>query len=272
METADSWIDSVGGRVRVLDISPENTKNASTQTVLLSCGWSESIDSVRATALELAKIGYRVLAIDYADLDNLKDVPKIADIFPKSESIKSLALLKVLEVKNIKEVIALGHSEGAISLLGATSMSPDLFQKIILITPAGLIEKENFSRLAYRFFSNLIFDVFRSLISRHPYASFAYYRKVFLYFIKNPIQTIREAFGVASVDISQIICDMQKNATLPSIDIVYGKKDRLFPVELLGAVMEKRGIKNLHLFDGYHNDIHTKPTSFIPFLENIIRS
>ncbi|MGB2580688.1 MAG: alpha/beta hydrolase [Minisyncoccia bacterium] len=271
MEIIDSWTDSVGGRVRVLDISPENTKNASTQTVLLSCGWSESIDSVRTTALEFAKKGYRILAIDYADLDNLKDVPKIADIFPKSESIKSLALLKVLEVKNIKDVIALGHSEGAISLLGATSLSPNMFQKIILITPAGLVEKENFSRLAYRFLSSFIFDVLRSLLSRHPYTSFAYYRKVFFYFIKNPIQTIREAFGVASVDISQIICNMQKDDTFPAISIVYGSKDRLFPLELLDAAIEKNGLKNLHLFDGYHNDIHTKPASFIPFLENIIR-
>lgn len=266
MEISDCWIDSVGGRVRVLDVSPEDSfKNTNTETVLLACGWSESIESVRATAYELAKIGYRSLSVDYAELDDLKDVQRIGGIFPRSESIKSLALLKILETKKIKDVIGVGHSEGAISIIGAAHLSPEVFKKIILITPAGLIEGESFLGLAYRFLANLILDTLRSPIRA------TYYSRIICYFAKNPIQTVREAVWIARIDLSQIIFDMQNGGFPRPILIVYGKKDKLFSSKLVEEVIRKKGLKNFFLFDGEHNDIHTRADFFVPFLDTIIR-
>src|SRR3989344_6812756 len=88
-----------GGTISVVDVNP---KKGGT-TILLACGWSETLETIKETIRALAERGMRVFAIDYSDLD-YAGVAQIGNKFPASGYIKALSFFRLLEEKKIDKI------------------------------------------------------------------------------------------------------------------------------------------------------------------------
>lgn len=253
-------MESLGGFVSIADItSPIHGEDA---PIFLACGWSETLDMLKDTLFSIHKImGRRVLALDYSYLDDTRLADKH---FPPNDYLKAQSLIALLEKKGIDQIDVIAHSEGAIITAIAACLRPEKFRKILFISPAGMLQNDNFSYLIFRFLKDTIFELSASFRHKTFLVYTNYIKHSLIYIFRNPIQSTKEAFGISKFKILHLLRRIQDSGV--SVIIIQHKEDIVFPVDKVKAMARKAGIKNFYLVEGEHNEIHANPEKFISMI------
>ncbi len=238
--------------------------------ILLIPGWGESLDIVEPLARDLSNLMHANVYIpDFSSLNNFTLAHKNYDgNLPETELIKVYLISKFL--RNLKlnpqDFICIAHSEGA--LVAAKLTQKYNFKYLILVAPAGILpmgKRELFTKFINYFVKNFV-----SSIKNLKKSVGQYYFKSFLYFILNPIQLIKDAYGIAYTDIVHLIKKVSKET---NIYIFLYESDSLFDSTKMKERLQNTGIfefVNLIKLSGDHASLHTNSMTFINKLKSLI--
>lgn len=133
------------GKVRVIDIKPAGYEK--NDPILFVPGWLGTFLKYESTVREIFEDGRRVISVEYPRYGG--DAPDSNEYF-EIQLQKAGMLRGTITTKNLKKLDIIAHSEGAINSMIAVRKMPDVFEKIVLINPAGLIRKDNIFYLLFR--------------------------------------------------------------------------------------------------------------------------
>ena len=257
-------IQLLRGTVTGVDIIPnEQVKDV---PLLLVSGWGETLDTTKSIVLSLARTGRRVLALESHHLDT---IVKNSEQFPQQGYVKALVLLEFLNTQKIEKVDVIAHSQGAINAVIAAWVKPNVFNTLILVGPAGMLNKDEFLNLAGRFSSHLFYHfLFHS--GQKINFSIQYIIQVFIYIFSNPLQALQEAVGMVNFHIAQMVRSLQKNNM--KIHVVHDEDDVVFPFNEVKKTVHELGIENFHSMKGWHNFIHEQPEKSAQFFATILNT
>ncbi len=157
----------------------------------------------------------------------ISNVPKNA---PTEEIQKAVSLLDVLEQKDIAITDAIGHSEGGLYLALAAFMHPEKFRNLIFVDPAGMIGKDSFLNLAYRFM------IKEGKQSKLP--SIMMMKSMSEFIASNPSMALKEIKQLSEADIYQMIKSLKEKGI--NISFVFGNDDKVFPMEKVQETYTQR--------------------------------
>lgn len=250
-------IETEYGPIKVVDIAT-TFENEDATPILLSCGWSETLESIKETIFYIAETsGRRVIAVDYTALTYGHPT---ASGLPRSAQAKAVAFLTLFKKKDIPIIDAIAHSEGAINIIAAAEMSPVSFRKITLIAPAGMMTEDDFFHLAVRFLKNLFYTIQHKKRGIYSINPVNYTKRILLYFLANPVQTFTEAFGIARFSMIPLVKRLQDNGK--NVEIILSSRDTVFPCKNVDQIIHKYNINNVSIIEGGHNEFHENPALF----------
>ena len=131
----------------IIEINPEKIKDET--PVFFSPGWGVKATS-ESMRKAIAEEGRKVISTDFTREEKMMDTGNKEDI-PVAELQKALAIIETLNKTAKGKVDAIGHSEGGLNLAVAASLYPEKFRNIVLISPAGMMEKDSYLSLVKRF-------------------------------------------------------------------------------------------------------------------------
>ena len=255
-------------------------ENPKTETpVFLMPGWANTPGiTFKKSINELNDLGRDVLSVETTrtmEILNTGDekskkieVPETGEEHEKVEVQKAMAILKVLEEKDIEKTDLLLHSEAGINGLIAASMQPEKFRKIIMAMPAGLLEKDSSKNLAGRFSKelfaggiNMLKDLNKGKGNRANRfkKSLTYGHDFVRYLIKNPNLAIKEVSAIANSDIRYMVKNLEDQGI--EIRIVVASNDPAFPPERIKKDNPDL-LDNIHIENGQygsHGEIFMDP-------------
>jgi len=260
--------------VEVFDVQPEKIK---TETpVFFGTGWSASRAIYEASLLGIAEKGRRVIstfaphgiAID-------SDFGEGDKTYAASELRKAAAMLQTLEYKNIEQIDIIAHSEAAIWTLIVATMHPEKIRNIVLIDPAGLIDKDSFKRLAVDFCLDMVQETLnkeklprpnieRSVQPGSMSDLFGAFKNV----AGNPLRSLKEVLAISDSDIRSMLEDLKKQGK--HIAIVQGVRDTVFPMERMNAVVNTKQTDGFYSVYGAHNEISSNPEAYTLVIDNAL--
>lgn len=130
----DVEVRHVGGgdgvRLRVAISGP-----ASGEPVILLHGWATSLYSFRFQLEDLARAGFRALAIDFRG-HGLSDKPRGSGAYTREALVGDV--VQVMRAMGIARAVIVGWSMGGAVALQLALERPELVSKLVLVNPAGL--------------------------------------------------------------------------------------------------------------------------------------
>lgn len=253
--------------MKVKEITPQFCNNTS---VILVPGWGESLETLSHLADAIADRGFRVIAIDYEDLDGT--LPQRNDVelknIPSTEFIRALGIIRTLHKKKVGSVNIVAHSEGATSAILAAYVAPKRFSRMVLINPAGFMENDHFYLLSWRFILSLLQQL-RQSDGRRTRAHMLYVAEMARYIFRNPVQVLRDALGVSSLNIIGLLTHLKKEKDI-DIHVFHNSDDLVFPLEEVYRSALIAGIHRFHTYSGGHNEIYIEPSVFAGELVKIL--
>lgn len=253
-------LQTKSGSVEVSDIVPEN--NSDQVPVILVSGWGGTPVTHKDTLRVIHVNKRRAIALKFSRTGGEIQSEKN---YPQSELNKAEALLAVIDQKGLTKVDAIAHSEGAIVVVIAAEIAPEKFRNIVFVDPAGLIGKDNPSKLVARFGLMLAKDSLRSLnvldfkMGNRLRAA----REAVKYLAKNPVRSIQEASDISAADIYEILTFLKKSAI--GVSIIHGVNDTIFPMKALLRTAEKRGgidTTGFYSVKGDHMEVSVHPEKY----------
>lgn len=200
----------------IIDINPEEKKFEI--PVIVAPGWGKIVEPFKENSLQvMANDGRRVLSLDHLRKLEIKNIPVG---FPIEEIQKAMAVLDVLEQKEIEKTDAIGHSEGGLYLALAASINPEKFRNLVFVDPAGMIGHDSFFNLAYRF------AIKEGSKSKLP--PLMMLKAMADYVGRNPAMSLREIKQVSQADIYDILKYLKEHGL--GISFVFGTEDDVFPM------------------------------------------
>lgn len=256
--SAKETVEFPEGKIDVVDVSPAVLKDPI--PVLLAPGWSENQDTYKKSLKVIFEGGRRGITVGYARRGG--EVKK-HETYPQAELRKANQLLGVIEIKGIKRVDGIFHSEGAVNGLIAAMLRPDLFRNIVLDKPAGMIGEDGKTMLMGRFLKLMV----KEAIERKPFSfsdptnSVSTAGRLTRYMAGNPLRMWSEMDALITEDITNFIHHLESKGV--KISIIAGVNDPLFPVkrqiEHMKKVKDKQGanlpIEGYYSVTGGHNEL-----------------
>lgn len=230
---------------RVVDIKPEEEKFE--LPLVVAPGWGNLIEPVIENSFQvMADEGRRVLSLDFPrrmKIEGDKDQPV--------EHIqKAMALLELLEKKEIEKAEGAGHSEGGLVLAIAAMLAPEKFDNLVFVSPAGMIGKDSLLGLAHRF---VITEGKKSKIPLPPVELAKGFLK---YILANPLMALREPMSTAQSDLYEAFKDLKEKGL--GISVICANNDDVFLMDEVQEEYRNRKQKRdfakpEDLFDGFYS-------------------
>lgn len=248
-------LELYGGKVEVVDISPENQKDE--VPVVVAPGWMATPEVFKDNILTLAELGRRTISVNSP---HGIEAEKIEN-FPDAELRKAAAFIKTLEEKNINKVDAIGHSEAGIYLTVAATIYPDKFRNIILVDPGGMIGKDNIARLSVDFSLDIIKQTIRSIKDRRLIKpilkSFWEGGK-----LKNlhPVRAVREILAISDFQIHELLRGLKEKGV--GLSIIHAIDDKAFPMDRVQKIAKTDQLDGFYSVKGTHNEFYLKAKKY----------
>lgn len=204
-----------GIRVRYFEISPKNDK-----TILIIHGWSKKGgESWLRTGELVAQHGFRVLIPDLPGFGASREPDQAWAI---EEYSRFIALF--VKRAQLKKPVLLGHSFGGQIALHITAQNPELIEKVILVAPA-IIRDRQFDNPSLR--SRLAF-----LLGKGKKYAPQWLRKKLASFFESPdFRGLSSRMqGIMKKIIKQDLRHICPSISVPAL-IVWGDRDRLTPIQ-----------------------------------------
>ena len=249
-----------GGEIESVDIAPEQSKDQ--VPVIVAPGWSESFRVFEDSLRVLVGEGRRASSIAHARGGEMPDAKSEHAIM---ELRKATALLKIVEEAGAEKVDAIAHSEGAINLMIAASISPEKFRSIVLVNPAGLIGPDKFLPLISRFTKNIVTSALEgamepsSIVRRSKGGAAAV-----SYATTNFSNAFKEANEISKSDIHNLLQDLHGKGV--RIAVIHGVDDPVFPMKRMNKERSELTAQEIDGFvsvKGGHNEIYVHPEQYM---------
>lgn len=225
------------GPVETVDISPITHTHQT--PVLFAPGWQETIKMERECLYELYDSGRRVVSLTHPMAVYKRDTN---DGFPAIEARKAETLLGFLDAKDIHQIDAMAHSEGAINLAIAAMMQPERFRSLVLVTPAGLIGDDNLLRLSIGFGRHVVRTGQINKLLKGRLKGQIYHQKLPL--LKKMSIVLEEGLAMTSFNLHPLLLDLRKKGV--RIAVLAGEKDTAFPIDRLKNHLSKSAPEDEH--------------------------
>lgn len=219
----------------IVEINPEKSKDD--VPVFVSPGWGVVPESQEESLETIAEEGRRVITVYFSR------EKKIEENDGDAELQKALSIIEAINKKGVDKVDAIGHSEGGLNLVIAANLFPEKFRNIVLISPAGMIEKDSSLSLIKRF---IIDEGLQELINgkNSDIGSFSkYLKEVFKYSIKGSKLSYEEISACAIANIFEMTKQLREKGV--GVGFVHGVNDKVFPME---EVIKNVGKENTDYF------------------------
>ena len=132
----------------ILDLYPKPGEEKPSLPVLVAPGWADTAKAMKKPLEALVEKGRRALTLDYPRKSLINESIEGQSI---EAAQRAFTLLETIDKKDLKEVDAIGYSEGGLDLAIAASLRPEKFRNLVFVAPAGMIGKDSFYKLAKRF-------------------------------------------------------------------------------------------------------------------------
>ena len=284
-------LDLPGGRVPVLDVSPEHAKTE-VPTMIAPCRGVRP-DVYRYNIEVLVGAGRRVVAVDAIHgVDTQEEGDK-----PHIEQRKAAAMLQTLQAKGIDRTDVLAHSEGGLYAVMAAVQEPARFRNLVLVNPAGIIGRDSPWRLGKGFIEDSKVEAARRA---HKTDRDATDPKQFLKdILAKPGRAFQEALAISQSDIRDMLRYLKEKGI--GVSIIHAADDRGFPMERVqverrpnesekeyqdrvekvrrgdvATAGESRGNINTTMVDGFysvegsHNELIQRPDLYTKLVEHAL--
>jgi len=256
-------VELYGGKVEVVDVSPERPKTK--VPVVVAPGWSASPDDFRGNIIALAQSGRRAISV-HAPHGIEHELPEEHNkLLPDAELRKVAALVNSLEMKDIDTVDVVAHSEAALFSTVAAYLYPERFRNLVLVNPAGLIGEDNIARLMVSFSAEVVRQTIEDIREKRigkPF--FQTLGEITGYISKKPLQVVREILAMSNSQIHEILRELKQRGT--GISIVSGNRDLVFPTKKMKGVLSPDMFSGFYEVAGRHNDVYTKSHEYNPLI------
>ncbi|OGY48953.1 MAG: hypothetical protein A3B89_04565 [Candidatus Buchananbacteria bacterium RIFCSPHIGHO2_02_FULL_40_13] len=228
----------------IIDINPTEKKFET--PVIVAPGWGKIVEPFKENSLKvIAEEGRRILSLDHLRKIEIKNIPEGV---PAEEIQKALAILDVLDQKEIDRADAVGHSEGGLYLALAASIKPEKFRNLVFVDPAGMIGQDSFFDLAYRF------AIKEGRQSKLP--PLMMLKAMMEYVGQNPAMSFKEVKQMSQADIYEVLKYLKKQGL--GLAFVFGVDDVVFPMDRVQKTYsQKREAEEIGSFkdilDGFYS-------------------
>ncbi|MFA5080520.1 MAG: hypothetical protein WC472_02750 [Candidatus Paceibacterota bacterium] len=233
----------------VFEVSPEKiTENV---PVFASPGWGVSpeawIDSLRVIAQENER---KVMTANFTREDILGG-ENDADI-PTAELQKALAIIDILNSRELESVDGIGHSEGGLNLAIAASLFPERFRSLVFVSPAGSINISK-EELVKRFVIDEGLEELKDT-NMGKLSSFRTYLKgVVKNFLNNPALSNKEINAMTKLDIFEMTKWLKENGV--DVGFVSGANDKVFKMDEINERVNVDNVDNYITTKGNHGSL-----------------
>jgi pimeloyl-ACP methyl ester carboxylesterase len=254
--------------VEVQDISPENPKTE--VPLIMGLGWSETPDAHKENIRIMTDKGRRVISpeaphgIETEECEN----------YPTIELRKMAALIGTLEARGVEKADLLGRSEGAIFSVMAAYLYPEKFRNLVLINPAGMIGKDNLSRLAVGFSGDLVKQIIND-IKRKKAGTEKTDDEVTVDALggiktlaKDPLRAIQSIFAIADSDIREMLVAIKAKGI--GISVIAGVDDGAFPMEKMQETLGLEHVDGFYSTTGSHNSYFLNPKPYSLLIDSAL--
>ena len=264
-------IEILGGKIDAVDIRPEILKTA--VPTLFAPGWGGTPETYKDTIEALCEKNRRVLSLAHARKggDEKLAPDEIQKEYPADELRKALALLKILEEKNIDKVDAVAHSEGGINAAIAASLAPEKFRNIIFVNAGGLIGPDKFPKLAGRFVFGVIQEALKTIFNKDKLGKVRLqraFKENLNYIAKNPLRALKESIVISNTETYGMLKNLHDKGI--RIAVVGGVDDPVFPVDKMQEILKEGWLDGFVSVKGGHGEIILHPEKYVGVVDELL--
>ncbi|MFA6428828.1 MAG: alpha/beta hydrolase [Candidatus Buchananbacteria bacterium] len=221
--------------------------------IVIVPGWAGTAKNYQTLISSLQKqTNQKIYFVDYHQAD-LINIDILYDFLIKHQLAK---------------VNLIAHSAGAINALTLARYEPQLFNKIVLVDPAGLIKDNNFSHLIGHGLMYLLNSSKDILAGRNRIAGLTVIRDLIQYTFDNPIKSLAETKNISDHQISGFIQPLLQAGI--KLYLIHGERDSLFPVTEITAIAKRNHLTNFYTVPAEHNDIFIAPEPYVKIIAKIL--
>ncbi len=262
-------IESLGGKVEVVDVTPESLKTE--VPVIFAPGWGETPETFKDSIQAMTDLNRRVLSLEHARGGGNIDLGELKNEYSADELRKAFALLDVLAEKDINKADVIAHSEGAINTVIAAAFQPERFRSIVFVGPAGLIGEDKFPQLAGRFSLKLIQNALTALLEPAKIGQMAQAGlETTKYILKNPTASLKEAVAISNSDIHETLKELHEKGI--GTAIIHGVDDPVFPMDKMQEVVNREQVDGFYSVKGGHDEIWAHPEKYVALAEQALEA
>lgn len=260
-----------GEQYNIVDIKPDITK--SEVPVWVNPGWAVSPKTFKENILSLAESGRRTMSVDAPHGIDPSEV--LGEQVPEAQLRKALAILEVLEQKDVEKIDVVAHSEGAMNIAIAACLKPEKFRNLVMINPAGMVGKRTFWGLARDFASEILSQQINSLkkakINKQEIQSVV---DAIRAVAKSPHKSYKEVEAMGEFQIHELLKILKKVGL--HVTVIHSVDDKVFPMDQVQQTIQpfedknnpSRSGKYKEMVDGFisikgsHNKIFLEPRKY----------
>ncbi len=236
----------------IIDIVEE--ENNGSLPVFYSKGWGESSKTTRPLFEKLSQHRRILSFLHPREIRKTDFSEDLVRKFSKVVLQKAFCILEVLERKGTDKVDAIGYSEGGLILAVAVYLQPERFNRIIMITPIGILGRTPYHKFAWGFYKNIKQNQVDLKMQNGREELIKITSKEFIKYVKKNLSlSFREARAMARADLLEIIKGWNKDHS--EVVFIASKQDKLFDVEKIRSRLKKESLGPLSELEGIHTEL-----------------
>ena len=131
--------------------------------IVIAPGWTATFPLIRHILLELRHLNRPIYAVLHP---RVRHVPPSEGGYDGTQIKKSEYLLAVIDEYGLEKVDIMSHSSGSLEAIRAAQLTPEFVRSVIMVNPAGLIQKPSLFKFYLRSLVKLFDDTYQSVVAK----------------------------------------------------------------------------------------------------------